>query len=758
MLMDLIVVRVRNSRMFILRIFLAVLIIVFLVFPWPKQDYTISGFDPHLIKFDPTGFRDLNGSMIMNNNSLILKAYPGSQPTVYVGGQYLPVRYEFNFEVLKSGLGGLPIVIRIFNPEAWTNLIVDASGSMFINSELGSATYSRAMNISLDLSKEHSVQLSLFGHMEFTLFISGDGLDVTRHFSIAEMFGLSNTSTISTETFVAIIADASVQGVEQDLLLTNFRIVTPSDSGANYNLPWIGRVSAIILLFLIVAVTAIQFGIGNRRNASIPKIRIGFRKFLLIIGVFAILVLISVFLSTFGGHPFDIFSYSAWSYIASKYGPQGIYEVSNVVPNVVSYGQYPYAVGFLSYPPVAFYFFFFIGIIGRGISISSIGLSTFTYGMFLRAFNMICIIIAAILAFFAARKIGLESNWRLAVFVLSLLNIPLLLDSFMWGETEAVLIVVLMFSAVTYQYQKYSLAILGSILAILIKQPAIVPALFMLLLILKTIGSKRFLKASVSALMLLFIFLAPLFASGLHPASVFDLTIYQVVRVQVTSDPFESAISIDGAHNLYLIFSSIYSSSAPYSQSDLSLVPVLNISLNAISLIVFSVYSMVLLLLILLSKENLVNKKDIAYKALACASLGFPYLLTRAVSRRFVVPGFFFPLIQFRKRRITLFLTLLLWTSTSISLINSLGVEGMLRPEVVPQLAPQNNVVIKFLMDLNANAVVSFVFSLINLGLLITISLNLLSQISKFPDKWFRYFRFKHSIESDKKNCALVSD
>jgi Gpi18-like mannosyltransferase len=243
-------------------------------------------------------------------------------------------------------------------------------------------------------------------------------------------------------------------------------------------------------------------------------------------------VLTSAFLFPLGNHPFDWYSQTIASYVASVYGLDAIYSVTNIISSAYPHNGNPFVhIGF-AYGPVYADYFWFIGLLYRLIT-SSVDFFTFYFEALFKSFQIGFAIVSGLIIYCILKRKNVGFLEAVTAMLLFTLNPAVLFDLAIWGQTEGLLIMLLLLSALFLELDKPTLAWIFIAFAFLTKTTAVPLAFFMAIFAFKKFGLRGSITPLSRGIIAAFVASSPLLLAGYSPSILYSVVLGKALGAEM---------------------------------------------------------------------------------------------------------------------------------------------------------------------------------------------------------------------------------
>ena len=600
---------------------LAMAILGLLMLPWPapRPEVLIEQFVPGLITVDAKGFLPRPGRVAVSSREIELSAAPHSQPTVHLLTAEVPFTVRFSVSVLdRVPPGAFPFQLKIWNPssevalEAWYNS--DGTIKAGIRSQ---ATWQQVRRVA-----GYTV-----GGAETWSVARHDGR-VTVEISTGKDRGVFE---VDAETFpdlfkqpslsLTMFATGPAAGVSR-VIVRDPLISVPHQTryGTTVQSPWYRptvALTAFLVVCWLVASVRVHSSSPARTLHRYPQMPIWHSVVLsaIIVGT----ILVGSRLSPVPGYPFDVRSAIVWSQVARQHGLTAIMRHPLLATERDAHGGQPYAAVNFPYPPLLTYLFWTMG------KVASAEQTEQTLKMLITL-----VVVAGGLGIFALlRRLRVTSAVAILAAGAYMLNPAVLFDGVVWGQTDAVVASFLLLAAAGVAFRSAPMIWTSTMLAVLTKQTGVLFMPFLLVLGVVSVGFRQMIRGLSTGIMIVFLAMAPAFAAGVHPSSVFRPLVTKVVE-------FGTMKGMDGvaSQNTFNLWSAIAASEGARGWARLAfpdnLATRFGVSYFLLSRAVFVVL-VVFLLAFVLKRRPLAP--GAVFLSLAVFGVGAAVLLTRMQAR-----------------------------------------------------------------------------------------------------------------------------
>ena len=502
---------------------LAGLVLAFLVFPWPvaKELSVLDRFDPVLATVNEHGYLPGRGRITLDPALLAISALPRSQPTVHLLTTEGDFRARFTVRVIGITPHEVyPVQIKLWNPagdvavEAWfspvSQSIIHAGyrvhdrwvaswrvGAYEVGEPVTVEVWRARRDAGIQLSTADWMKLVRVSPTDFPLLFSQDNLSVTVYASSpgngsarAEYTGYQVTVP-GLGPYGAVLADGPA------------------------------RVLALALWLFIafgLVFEALRRGKGTGDNISLRPPAEAHRGWLILPIAIFLAVVVAAPLSLIGSHPYDMYSNRLWAYAATRYGLPALYTVAAIGTEGFSHGGDPYAAAAFPYPPLIGYLFKAAGEIYQQMGGTGwVGDPRLALGLKLAYLSFHAL--GALLVYRLLVRAHISERGRVAALLAYLFSPPILWGAVVWGQVDTLLLLMLLVAFVGIEERNPTVAWLGILGAVTIKQTGLLFAVIFVALLARRVGTRNFLGGFARSGPWFFLLAAPLIWSGIHPVS-----------------------------------------------------------------------------------------------------------------------------------------------------------------------------------------------------------------------------------------------
>ncbi len=423
--------------------------------------------------------------------------------------------------------------------------------------------------------------------------LTPDGQTLAYEIDDESDFGLFQSSLVNLS-----IDSSSPRGSQNSVELTNFRIELPSQTRLfAYASDWrlLVLTSVVVIWFAgyltYYLVPALAGRLGTLRGTSVRQnaLRV-VRSPLFVFSVISVPALLALYAlsASIDGHPFDRLSQENWTYVTDKYGLDDLYARSSMIPDSAVRGGGPaWAPTEIGYPPGIAYFYLLIGKAWHLISGPIVPMGDQMFQIFWKtSFSAFILVNAGLMFYILRRVVRAPLHWALIPVGLYALNPAVIFDNAVWGESDALLTAALLVSVLGLVTNRPRLVWSFLVIALLIKQTALVAAPVIAVVALWRFGLRRTLVAASFGVIVGFVLISPLLFLGYHPATIYSTTAGKLLDVVSQATAFSTQISGD-TFPIWSLFTG-FDGLSGYDRigaSDATLIPGLGISYSTAGLL-----------------------------------------------------------------------------------------------------------------------------------------------------------------------------
>jgi hypothetical protein len=247
------------------------------------------------------------------------------------------------------------------------------------------------------------------------------------------------------------------------------------------------------------------------------------------------------------GHPFDRLSQESAAYVIDQYGVGALYGRTSVVPDsIVRGGTGPWSPAEFVYPPGMANFFIVVGKTWQLFNHAPAPLGSQLYTSFWKFAFAIFVLVAAGLIFAISRRTnGGWRNWALLLAGLFAISPALVFDVAVWGQSNGLLLAILLLATLALVLNRPQLMWSAIVVAVLVKQTALLVAPLIVLFALRRYGLRRSLTYAAFGIVVGFVFIAPSLFAGYSPATSVMTTIGKLADFGTPLTPYNTTVSAD---------------------------------------------------------------------------------------------------------------------------------------------------------------------------------------------------------------------
>jgi hypothetical protein len=547
----------------------AVVALATLFLPWHLAAPRVyPGLDPNLIFVNQKGSGVQNGTVVVTGDAALITARASSTPTIHLVDSESD--FSAGLDITPQAAFSQPFVpatISVWHPRQNNAISLQFTG--------GGTQPTLALVVQDAAAKSTSTNLMSYtpGSTYHVSVVWIHGRNLT--FRITDPGGNTVVDTVDSssglglfrEPFVNLSIEASAPpGAESTLAIRNVTLVVPAETRFAINvsdprLTWltIGILGWTLayLGYLLIRIT----------RASSVRSRRGFIRRLktwrtvAILAVAAALFSIYAAASFLDGHPFDRLSQESAAYVINQYGIGAVYGRTSAIPDAVLRGGNPWSPAEFVYPPGMLNFFIVVAKAWQAIrgAITPMGDRGF-YMFWKSAFALFIIVDAALIYGIAKKCINPSGRWPWILAASFALNPALIFDVPIWGQSNAFLLTPILVAILALVGGRSKLMWSAIVVAVLIKQTALLVVPLIAIFALRRFGLVRTLTGAAFGVVVGFAFIAPLVLSGYHPATVYLTTVGKIVDfgtpltsyiTYVSADTFPIWVLFSGASGLH---------------------------------------------------------------------------------------------------------------------------------------------------------------------------------------------------------------
>jgi hypothetical protein len=246
------------------------------------------------------------------------------------------------------------------------------------------------------------------------------------------------------------------------------------------------------------------------------------------------------------GHPFDRLSQESAGYVMSQYGVGALYGRTTAVPDAAVRGAaFPWNPAEFVYPPGLGNFFAVVSktwqLAGGTIS----PLHNRSYYIFYKLAFTFFILVAAGLILGISRRTKASRRWAWLMVALFALSPAVIFDAPVWGQSNALLSAALLLALLALITDKPRLMWSSIIVALLLKQTALLVVPLIAVFALRRFGLRRTFVDACFGLVVGFAFISPFVLAGIHPSTAFTTTIEKLIDFGSPLTQYDTQVSAD---------------------------------------------------------------------------------------------------------------------------------------------------------------------------------------------------------------------
>jgi hypothetical protein len=315
--------------------------------------------------------------------------------------------------------------------------------------------------------------------------------------------------------------------------LTNFELLIPaqtllSSKASDLRLDIaLGLILAWFIMFLAVHYGTRLVRIGPSLMSEIDRARsalpTGLTRVALAVGSLSAVLILLLLASFLGGHPYDRMSQETWAYVIQQYGIGSIYDRTNAAPDSLVRGGHAAwsSLGFAYMPALSYPYLIIVKIWnGLGHSISPMQDAGF-YAFWKLCLSTFVVVEGTVLAYVFLRVEHIRRAAVLLAVGLLVLNPAVIIDSAVWGETDAVLVSSVLVGLAAFLTGRLRLAWAAIAVAVLLKQTALLFLPILALYSMKRFGFARSVEEGAFSSVLGVVIVTPLVFAGYGPSTTY---------------------------------------------------------------------------------------------------------------------------------------------------------------------------------------------------------------------------------------------
>lgn len=413
----------------------------------------------------------------------------------------------------------------------------------------------------LDQTYHVSVRWSQASSAEFA--VTNPAGEVLRY-----VISRSSGFDLFTDPFVNFSVSASAPPhATTGLTLRNVTLAVPdttrfSSRPSDPEIAWIALTALIYLaLQLLIAI-----GRGRSSQTTVAKRARSRKRVVLTLALGSIVCasLVGVYFasSLVDGHPFDRLSQGSALYVINGYGLGALYQRTALIPDAaIRGGTVPWSPAEFVYPPGMANFFVLVGSIWRwlGGNLDPIGNRAF-YDYWKFCYALFLLPDAALIYAILRRLDPSRAAWRWAMTLGFAFNPAMIFDTAVWGQSNALLLTPLLVAAYAVVARKPKLMWAALLIAVTIKQTALLIAPVLIVFALREFGFRRNVDGLAFGLIAAFAFMSPALFAGYAPSTLVLTTAGKLIdfgtplthyTTQVSADTFPVWVIFTGLAGLH---------------------------------------------------------------------------------------------------------------------------------------------------------------------------------------------------------------
>jgi hypothetical protein len=247
------------------------------------------------------------------------------------------------------------------------------------------------------------------------------------------------------------------------------------------------------------------------------------------------------------GHPFDRLSQESAAYVIDQYGVGALYGRTSAIPDsIIRGGSGPWSPAEFVYPPGMLDFFIAVAKtwqIGHG-SPAPLANELFT-SWWKFAFALFILVAAGLILAISRRTNRGSAGWPVLVAALFALSPAVIFDVAVWGQSNGLLLAIMLLAVLALVLDRPYLMWSAIVVAVLVKQTALLVVPLIALFALKRYGLRRSLTSAAFGIIVGFVFIAPSLLAGYSPVTAYMTTIGKLADFGTPLTPYNTTVSAD---------------------------------------------------------------------------------------------------------------------------------------------------------------------------------------------------------------------
>jgi hypothetical protein len=247
------------------------------------------------------------------------------------------------------------------------------------------------------------------------------------------------------------------------------------------------------------------------------------------------------------GHPYDRLGQESAAYVIDQYGVGALYGRTSAVPDGLIRGAtVPWSPAEFVYPPGMANFFIAVAKTWQLVHGSIAPMTDRNYYVFWKfAFALFILVCAGLILAISRRTNGGSSRWVWLLAGLFALSPAVIFDVAVWGQSNGLLLAILLLAVFALVTERPNLMWSAIVVAVLVKQTALLVVPLVALFALRRYGLRRSLMSAAFGAVVGFVFIAPSILAGYSPATALLPTIGKVADFGTPLVTYDTTVSAD---------------------------------------------------------------------------------------------------------------------------------------------------------------------------------------------------------------------
>lgn len=548
---------------------------------------------------------------------------PQPQATYLVNGQFRRVAGLPNFKIAIDWLDGqqrhigysadwsswqrfaqpfVPATISLWHPRKHNAINLEFTGALQPKIEVvtrdADGTSSRKELADYIPGQKYHVSLSwMHAHSAMFRITPPDGKAVA--YTVDRQSGLG----LFKEPFVNLsVGTSAPPGVTNALEIRHVKLIVPAQTRFAQTISdWrLTLLTWVIVLWLLAYVTAyllVNVGGSSTPGAwwgGVTKWFRGRQNIALLAGA-AVLACLYAASTIIDGHPFDRLSQESAAYVIDQYGVGALYGRTSAIPDsVIRGGTGPWSPAEFVYPPGMVNFFIAVAKIWHVGHHAPLPLGDQLFTSWWKfAFAIFIVVAAGLILAISRRTNGGSWRWALVVAGLFAVSPAVIFDVAVWGQSNALLLAILLLAVLALVLDRPQLMWSAVIVAVLVKQTALLVVPLIVLFAIRRYGLRRSLTYAAFGVIVGFVFIAPTLMAGYSPATVYMTTLGKLADFGTPLTPYNTTVSAD-TFPIWVVLTGIrgFHGIDRMWTTDRDIVPLMGITYSAAGLVLFIVLAL----------------------------------------------------------------------------------------------------------------------------------------------------------------------